>query len=525
MLTLKRCSLFLVLSAVTFGCGNTAAPAPGSDASVVEVSSHDQLSAELVSNDSQGGFDLSDDATILSGLPGAKCVLSVDCDNGLCLPTENGLTCLQTCGAGVDCPAGYECNSVGSGADKIFACFSARILLCDPCKADSDCNSDSRTGNVCLSSGNAGNFCGLACDPMNSVCPSGYSCQVITIDPTTKTTSAQCVPVSGECPCSPRAEQLKLFTSCVVKNPFGSCTGERMCTAAGLSSCDGKVPAEETCNGLDDNCDGITDNIDTNVVTTCFKKNEFGTCSGKFIGCSDGVASCNAPLAIPEQCNGLDDNCNGLTDEGLCNDGNPCTTDKCNTDGSCNNTQLSGTACDDNDICTQTSQCAAGVCKGGTKLLCDDTDPCTTDWCDPFTGCDHKPATDGTKCLEDGNLCTQDICVSGACTHPNMKDGTDCLQDNNVCTDDVCSNGSCAHLSNTVKCDDGNPCTVNDHCGNFTCSVSTPAICDDQNVCTLNTCDPSIGCNFIADTTQDGQACTVNAGATQGVCVGAICSY
>jgi hypothetical protein len=54
------------------------------------------------------------------------------------------------------------------------------------------------------------------------------------------------------------------------------------------------VPAEELCNGLDDNCDG---QIDEGVTNVC------GGCG-----------------AVPEElCNGLDDNCDGQIDEGVLN--------------------------------------------------------------------------------------------------------------------------------------------------------------------------------------------------------------
>src|SRR5256886_8307355 len=48
--------------------------------------------------------------------------------------------------------------------------------------------------------------------------------------------------------------------------------------------------------------------------------------------------------------------------------------------------------------------CQAGVCTGGTPLGCNDNNACTTDSCDPATGCRNVPVVNGTPC-GDGNVC------------------------------------------------------------------------------------------------------------------------
>jgi hypothetical protein len=68
-----------------------------------------------------------------------------------------------------------------------------------------------------------------------------------------------------------------------------------------------------------------------------------------------------------------------------CNDGNECTTDGCNPSTGCQFTPVSG-ACDDDNSCTQGDTCAAGECSG-TPLPCEDDDPCTVDNCVPGAGC------------------------------------------------------------------------------------------------------------------------------------------
>jgi hypothetical protein len=52
-------------------------------------------------------------------------------------------------------------------------------------------------------------------------------------------------------------------------------------------------------------------------------------------------------------------------------------------------------------------------------------------------------------------------------------------------------------VSNTLPCDDGNPCTLNDVCGNGSCD-GEPRTCNDDDPCTTDTCDPrtTAGCVF-----------------------------
>lgn len=50
-------------------------------------------------------------------------------------------------------------------------------------------------------------------------------------------------------------------------------------------------------------------------------------------------------------------------------------------------------------------------------MSCDDGNPCTTDSCDPATGCKFENNT--LACADDGNACTNDVCSAGICTHPS----------------------------------------------------------------------------------------------------------
>jgi hypothetical protein len=76
-----------------------------------------------------------------------------------------------------------------------------------------------------------------------------------------------------------------------------------------------------------------------------------------------------------------------------------------------------GTACNDNNACTQTDTCQGGSCVGN-PVVCTASDQChDAGTCNPMTGVCSDPAkADGTAC-SDNNACTQnDTCVAGVCT-------------------------------------------------------------------------------------------------------------
>ncbi len=479
------------------------------------------------------------------GTFGAPCNNNTDCDSSLCVQTPDGKVCSQTCVE--SCPGTWDCvQKQVAGGDVQYICVPHFLYLCDPCNANTDCNDTGTAGNVCVSFGAAGSFCGTKCDEVNPICPGGYTCQAV-VDATTGLSSHQCVREAGLCECSAKAVELALDTTCTNQNLYGSCKGSRFCGPEGLGSCQAKVPEAEICNGIDDNCDGKTDNFD--ATAPCKKTNQFGTCDGVILACENGEAVCDAPDAKPEQCNGLDDDCDGQTDEGICDDGNdctidtcdtaggckhkgqsgiqcsddgdPCTNDICNEDGQCIHKGVAGVPCDDGSICTQTDKCLAGNCVGGNNLDCNDNDPCTADGCDPFTGCTHSPASDAV-CTDDGNPCTLDQCQAGQCVHkPN--EGGACTDDGKPCTVDVCKNGICTHDIGSGPCDDGNPCTENDLCQGGACQAGTIKSCDDGKPCTQDSCDPTKGCLHNAGA-MDFKFCQASSGdCPVGICSGGGC--
>jgi hypothetical protein len=165
-----------------------------------------------------------------------------------------------------------------------------------------------------------------------------------------------------------------------------------------------------------------------------------------------------------------------------CDDGNACTADTCNQDGSCSHSLVS---CDDNNACTADSCDALNGCLH-TLVSCDDGNACTADSCDALNGCLHTLVS-----CDDGNACTADSCDAlNGCLHTLVS-----CDDNNACTADSCDalNG-CLHT--LVSCDDGNACTV-DSCDSASGCLHSLVDCDDKNSCTLDSCDPQGGCAHV----------------------------
>jgi hypothetical protein len=428
------------------------------------------------------------DAVIINpGEFAAPCETNEDCNSGLCVPAAVGKVCTTVCES--NCPAGWKCVAKTGTGDVTYLCLPANLNLCSPCSSNAGCNSEGELDNLCLNLGDDGSrFCGVACGGNKLPCPNGYSCET-RVDPESGKGSDQCVPMNNQCTCSVQAVASGATTTCQTKNFYGTCSGQRSCTTAGLTDCSAQVPAQEACNAKDDDCNGQTD--DLQGLVQCSKVNEFGSCPGTASACDPaGQPVCNAPAAKPEACNGVDDDCDGITDEQLCEDGNPCTEGLCNSDGSCQQKQLSGPACTDGNDCTETDKCVQGTCLGSVGLKCDDQNPCTLDGCDPvgggctnlsqdgpcpddglpctldlcqFGACAHPTQNEGGACPDDLNSCTQDYCELGNCIHPKVADTTACLSDGEACTDDLCVEGKCTHQANEFAkpCEtDGNACTA-----------------------------------------------------------------
>src|SRR5262249_24851453 len=95
---------------------------------------------------------------------------------------------------------------------------------------------------------------------------------------------------------------------------------------------------------------------------------------------------------------------------------------------------------------------------GNPNDSCSDADGCTADTCIAGPLCMHAPEPDGFKCAE-GNQCTSGVatCLQGKC---NVEPPLNC-DDNDKCTSDNCNpNTGCGHTPVDCK-DDQHPCDDN----------------------------------------------------------------
>lgn len=186
-------------------------------------------------------------------------------------------------------------------------------------------------------------------------------------------------------------------------------------------------------------------------------------------------------------------------------------------------------ACDDKLACT-TNDCTLpyAVCKwtlqpdhcliGGqcrAKGEAKPGDPCRS--CDPAQDAHGwSLAADVSPC-DDGKPCTfNDHCAAGACLGEAVVCG-----DSNPCTSDACDaqKGCIYPLLSGPACDDGSACSSGDLCVAGICQ-GTVVLCDDKNPCTDDSCDLAKGCTHTDNSTpcSDGDACTAGDGCSAGAC-------
>ncbi|MDP6946361.1 MAG: hypothetical protein QF464_19590, partial [Myxococcota bacterium] len=127
-----------------------------------------------------------------------------------------------------------------------FHCAVPPDASCAPCVVDEDCFA----GNCLELDGQKG--CAIPCHAVTKECPAGYACGV------TDDGLERCLPASGSCACTAaNAGQLR---TCALENPVGTCYGVETCDPdAGWIDCTATIPAEEVCDGEDNDCDGIAD--------------------------------------------------------------------------------------------------------------------------------------------------------------------------------------------------------------------------------------------------------------------------
>lgn len=225
------------------------------------------------------------------------------------------------------------------------------------------------------------------------------------------------------------------------------------------------IPDASRC-AMGERCDTVVGGCVATGCTTDRECNDGDVCNGVERCGPAGFCVAGSPMPCPvdpfectvESCD-AELGCTSTPDHSLCPPRNLCTIDGgcvplgCMVDGDC----------DDRNPCNGTERCAPGnVCAGGVALDCDDGDPCTLDRCQNGVGC---VATVGRELCTDGmdNDCNGlSDCADPVCA---MSPGCGCMP---VTPQEVfCADGRDDDCNGLVDCDDMR-CIGTDECGGCT---------------------------------------------------------
>lgn len=423
---------------------------------------------------------------------GDPCTVGDECEEGVC----GGFAVSCACQEDADClqlEDGDLCNGE---------------LVCDTAVLPYVCAVDPATVIECPAPPEGPDaFCqAAACDPLTGECAidlanDGFACD----DGNACTVGDKCG--SGICAGGPEPncndgnpctdDSCAPATGCVHENNQEPCEDGDVCTTDDLCAqgqCAGGLPLgcddENVCNG-EENCDSKT-----------------GCVPGEPLNCDDGNACTGTGICDPEE------GCL-LLPAVPCDDGNPCTDDSCDPVEGCVNLPNQA-VCSDGNECTQGDHCADGTCSYAALIQCDDDNLCTTNTCDPATGCVYL--LNGSPCDDESVCTTGDHCHLGEC----ISSGELTCNDYNVCTDDSCDSvAGCEFAPNDSECDDGSVCTAGDLCSKGWCLPGPTQNCDDGNSCTDDGCDPVEGCQNVNNVIacDDSDACTEGDECLDGACL------
>jgi hypothetical protein len=260
-------------------------------------------------------------------------------------------------------------------------------------------------------------------------------------------------------------------------------------------------PSAETCNDLDDDCDGETDESPEDGLLCA--TGGVGECAAGRRRCADADMTC-VPEARPaeETCDGRDDNCDGTIDEGLRNRCGACGADLgelCDgLDQDCDG------RVDEDATCPGEARCLYGACAPAcVNFECPDALLCVDGFCIPDcgpAGCLEPTSPYGAPCgavaCSEGFFCRAGACVE-SCARRSCALYESCLD--GQCVPDACGG---------VVCPDGEACDAGrclpDPCAGVVCADNErcEAGACAADPCADAVCPPGQVCRVVQDTAQ-----------------------
>jgi formylglycine-generating enzyme required for sulfatase activity len=279
------------------------------------------------------------------------------------------------------------------------SCDDGNPCTVDSCDPEAGCAHD---GTGVITNCNDGNECttGDACRGNAAGDCAGTDTSAVACDDHNPCTDDSCDPLAG----------------CGHTNRTGGCADARcdgllhvaaatcdqgQCPAPDVTSCDDGNPC------TDDTCDPAVGCGHTNRTGGCADARCDGLVHVAAATCDQG--QCPAPVQTS------------------CDDGNPCTDDTCDPAVGCGHTNRTGGCADarcDGLVHVAAAVCDQGQCPAPDVTSCDDGNPCTTDSCDSVEGCVSEVVAD--CCAADDDCGEGERCESGACV-------CECSQESGPC--------------------------------------------------------------------------------------------